>query len=281
MNFRTAVKILCFLVLTSCNLAKEDAQENRYPDTIIIGHRGSGTATSTDYQENSIASIQNAFEYLNGVQVDIQCSKDGTIWLYNPAGLPDNDLGLTCIPQSTDEQLRALSESHDTFRLTSLQEVLELMAQKPVILYLSLHVIGYFPNGCFEGNNATREYFDKMAESLDLLLETYPFRHRIIAETVYEYFLDLVIANEMGIDCYLLGYEDFRKQLEIAIERSYQGVSFNFRDKYVTREDVELARQNQIETMLWNLRNEEEVKAALDWKPRFIRTGNIKAVEKF
>lgn len=263
-----------FFILTGCVSVEEKTE---YPSALILGHRGSGV-TSAEFQENTVASVINAFERLDGAVVDIQCSKDGTIWLFHDAGLPADDL--LCLPQTTDKELEELAGKLTDFTFTRLEEILQLMTMMEKTPVLSLDVKGYFPNGCFEENNAPKHYFEMMAESLFALLERYPLQSHIIIETDYDYFLDLVKENEPFIELFLLGYHDFRERIERAIERSYHGISYNFKDEFLTREEIELARQNGLKVQLWPINSEEDFEMALSWKPAFIKTGNINQGEK-
>lgn len=273
------LKAILFLVtpifiLMGCGSVE---QKTEYPPTLIIGHRGSGITTA-EFQENTLASVINAFERLNGAVVDIQCSKDGTIWLFHDSDLPTDDL--LCLPQATDREMEELAEAKPDLNFTRLEDLLNYMTQMEETAVLSLDVKGYFPNGCFEENNAPKHYFEMMAESLFALLERYPLQSHIIIETDYDYFLDLVKENEPLIELFLLGYHDFRERIERAIERSYHGISYNFKDEFLTREEIELARQNGLKVQLWPINSEEDFEMALSWKPAFIKTGNINLGEK-
>ncbi len=271
---QSTISILLALIMLACG-SQDEHTRTAFPDTKIIGHRGSGATQYSEYQENTYTAIRNAFEKLHGAETDIQSSKDGTIWLFHDAGLPTNDMDLHCIPNSTDQELMNLSQSMEGFTLTRLEEIFELMTDTSPIPRLSLDVKGHFPNGCFETDNATRPYFDKMAENLKELLMEYPLQDYIMVETDYTYFLDLVKEAEPDIELFLLGYNDFRQRMEMAMESSYHGISFNFRDEYLTGEEIELARQNGLKVQLWTLYTEEDFEKALSWGPHFIQTGNV------
>jgi len=271
-----AFTILLFAILIHAGCGTVEEKTN-HPETLIIGHRGSGI-TSAEFQENTLASVVNAFQSLDGAEVDIQCSLDGTIWLFHDAGLPGNDM--LCLPQASDQELEKMANEIPGYTLTRLEEIMQYMIQMEETPVLSLDVKGYFPNGCFKDNNAPHFYFDMMAESFFQLLELYPLQSHIIIETDYDYFLDLVKKNEPLIELYLLGYHDFRERLEKALERSYHGISHSFRDEYLTHEEIELARQNGLKVQLWTINTAEEMELALSWNPAFIQTGNLQLGEK-
>jgi len=262
----------CFI--SGCSNAEV---ETEYPETRILGHRGSGL-TSEEFQENTFSSVINAFERLNGAEVDIQCSKDGTIWLFHDADLPGNKL--LCVPGATDKEIEELANKMDNYTITRLEEIFEYMFHMEEIPIISLDVKGHFPNGCFDTDNAPNPYFDLMAESLSNLLSKYPIQNNVLVETDYVYFLDIIKNKEPQLDIYLLGYRDFRERIEKAINKGYQGISYNFKDEHLTREEIELARQNGLKVQLWTINTEEDMEVALSWKPAFIQTGNVKLGEE-
>ncbi|MBW6481176.1 MAG: glycerophosphodiester phosphodiesterase [Bacteroidales bacterium] len=271
---------LLFLVtaaffMTGCNNAEV---ETEYPQTRILGHRGSGL-TSEEFRENTFSSVVNAFERLDGAEVDIQCSKDGTIWLFHDANLPGNEL--LCVPGATDRELEELSRESENFTITRLEEIFEYMMQMERTPILSLDVKGHFTNGCFDTDNAPNSYFDLMAKSLSDLLARYPLHTHVLVETDYMYFLELLKKTEPKVELYLLGYSNFSERIDKAFNSGYHGISYNFKDEYLTHEEIELARQKGLKVQLWTIYNEEDMQEALSWKPDFIQTGILKLGEKF
>lgn len=276
-NFKRSFLFLVtpVFVLAGCNNVEV---ETEYPETRILGHRGSGL-TSEEFQENTFSSVINAFKRLDGAEADIQCSKDGTIWLFHDANLPGNKL--LCVPGATDQELEELARERENFTITRLEEIFEYMIQMEEKPMLSLDVKGHFTNGCFETDNAPNPYFEKMAQSLSDLLARYHLHAHVLVETDYVYFLDLIKNKEPKVELYLLGYQNIRERIDKALTSGYQGISYNFKDEYLTHEEIELARQNGLKVQLWTINTEEEMELALSWNPAFIQTGNIQLAEIF
>ena len=270
--------IVLVLFFPSCT---EQREELPPAETKILGHRGSGSTSFSNYQENTYHSVKNAFNKLHGAEIDVQCSKDGTIWLFHDAGLPENDLGLFCVPGSSDEDLIEMANRDTLFTLTRLEEIFELMTKMEKRPVLSLDVKGNFPNGCFDSDNAPRHYFDMMAQSLNTLLRKYNIHKYVMVETDYTSFLDKMLATEPLIECFLLGYDNFGERMEAAMSKSYHGISYNFNDPGLTKEDIITARQNGLKIQLWTIYNEEDFKRALSWGPDFIQTGNVELGKTF
>lgn len=271
--------IFLFLItaffMTGCNNTEVQTE---FPQTHILGHRGSGLSTE-EFQENTFPSVINAFKRLDGAEVDIQCSKDGTIWLFHDATLPGTDL--LCVPGATDRELDELSRESENFTITRLEEIFDFMIQMEKTPILSLDVKGHYTNGCFDSDNAPNSYFELMANSLSDLLAGYPLHTYVLVETDYVYFLELLKKMEPQIELYLLGYSNFSERIDKAFNSGYHGISYNFKDEYLTIEEFELARQKGLKVQLWTIYTEEDMQEAISWKPDFIQTGNTNLGEKY
>lgn len=244
-------------------------------ETKVLGHRGSGKTAVSGIQENTYASVNRAFRHLDGAEIDIQCSKDGTLWLYHDAGLPDNQKGLLCIPGSTDARLKALADSDSAFTLTTLEEVFILMTftqPRPVV---SLDIKGYFPNGCFSGNNAPHAYFDRLLNSLEALINKYNLHNQVMVETDYVYFLDEAKSRLEGVECYLLGYDDLDGLARRAIKKSYDGISYNFASPDLDSLAIAAVRAKGLKVQLWSLYDEESLEKAMLLGADYIQTGLV------
>lgn len=272
---------LCIFLSATFLTCKTGNDEPMQKSTFILGHRGSGVSSQSEFQENTYESVLNAFEKLDGAEVDIQCSKDGTLWLFHDADLPENEHNLLCVPQSTDIQITRFAVRSDSFTITPLEEIFVLMASKKITPFLSLDIKGYFNNGCFENSDQLQLYFESMANGLDELLTRYPLHNHIMIETDYQYFLDLIVEQQPGIETYLLGYNDFENRIKTALEKSYDGISFNYKDDNLTDEDLQNARNQNLKVQLWTVYNEDDFTRLMEWKPDFIQTGNVELGEMF
>ncbi|MFO8054980.1 MAG: glycerophosphodiester phosphodiesterase [Bacteroidales bacterium] len=254
------------------------AQQHEEPDntkTRILGHRGSGKGLASGYQENTASSVKNAFDKLHGAEVDIQCSKDSTIWLFHDGNLPENEQGLLCIPSCRDAELEEFAKKDTAFTLSRLEEVFRLMVERKPTPFISLDIKGAFSEECFQENNAPDHYFDMIAQRLSSLLKHYELWDHVLVETNYTYFLDKIKITEPQIECYLLGFEDFRKNMETVLKKSYDGLSYNFHDKELTKKDIEAAKRKGLKIQLWSLYEQNDLQKALSWKPDFIQTGRV------
>lgn len=99
---------LALLMFSACQ--KKDA----YADISIIGHGGNGLENiNTFFHDNSLESILKALETdgCDGVELDVQMSIDGTLWLYHDPDLISETTGSGCIPSLSDQYLETINYS--------------------------------------------------------------------------------------------------------------------------------------------------------------------------
>lgn len=107
--------------LASCSKNKD------YDDILVIGHAATGLEIMNSvYHDNS----REAFEFAlsidgsDGVELDVQMSKDGKLWFYHDSDLESQTDGEGCIPDRTTVELSALKyKSIHQEKLFSLQQL--------------------------------------------------------------------------------------------------------------------------------------------------------------
>lgn len=144
MSCKLSIVIGVFLsVITSCN------KQESYPDVQIFGHAGMGMDIGLSvYHDNSIESIALALSLptIDGVEVDVRMSSDGTLWLYHENLLEAHTNGSGCIFETTDVALEKLHyKSLHNEKLARLDQVWPLLGQRKIILDLKHW------NACTEG----------------------------------------------------------------------------------------------------------------------------------
>ncbi len=135
----TALLIGLFLVWAALWRPRAVLGVNR-PTPLLIGHRGVRGSLPADPPENSVAAFERAFDAgLDGVETDVQCTRDGTLILYHDFALPDGRVvtGLTLA------ELKAAVPSTAT-----LEELFETARRYPsMLLNLELKTRGWRTGG--------------------------------------------------------------------------------------------------------------------------------------
>jgi glycerophosphoryl diester phosphodiesterase len=73
----------------------------------LIAHRGGGNAT---YRENTIEGIKAALRHKDGIEVDVQISKDESIWLSHSADVTGCGQTFKCFPECRDTDLKTITK---------------------------------------------------------------------------------------------------------------------------------------------------------------------------
>ena len=103
-----------------------------YPTTYFLGHKGAGSNNYNDVNmEHSIASFIEALQVLDGVEVDMQMSLDGTIWLFHDIDInyslcsPGSPRSIPTMHDNEIAQLKLCSRTK-TDRLYKLSKLIQL-----------------------------------------------------------------------------------------------------------------------------------------------------------
>lgn len=134
---------ILLLLLTSCR-RKEDFRE-----ILLISHAGMGlNIENSIYHDNSLESVELAtsMQGCDGVEIDVQLSADGQLWMYHDATLNSETNGQGCIPESSDMALMNVKyHSIHQEKLCRLSEILKIdITDKQV--FLDLRHLDYCSN---------------------------------------------------------------------------------------------------------------------------------------
>ncbi|MEX1191189.1 MAG: glycerophosphodiester phosphodiesterase [Brumimicrobium sp.] len=275
---------LCIFILVFSGCSEKAKNNSPLLENLQFGHRGSGANVYNDtFIENTLPSVTYALNHLDGCEVDIQMSLDGTIWLYHDDMLGyfcKNNAELEgCIPQMSDNEIAEIKQCRNNLedRVYKLSEVFEVLSNsKYKNRYLSLDVKGYYDSLCFPYRNAPDEYFIKMAKNLIAQAKEHDIEDQLIVETGYMNFLDEIKMKNEKIHCHLIGYENFPEVVDQAIKKSYDGVSFSLYDESITVEEVKKAKSKNLEIQVWPIKDTLMLNKAIELKPFAMQLSEIK-----
>ena len=253
-------------------------------EVYLLGHRGTGfTAYSNStLPENTLPAVKLGLSDLHGVEVDVQMSSSGTVWLFHDAALPAcGEDTFHCLPKVTDAELEALNSClPEELHLVRLEEVLDLMRTNYPDKWISLDVKGYFEEACFPGRNAPVEYQQVIARKIVALTEEYQLVDQVLVETNYWEVLDEVKTLNPAIKTFLLGYDNLQEVTKMAKQKGYSGLSFNFFSPTVTPEAVQQVYEQGLLLQFWTPNDLEALERAVALSPDFIQTDNLAAAKE-
>jgi len=282
-----SIGLLFLLLITRC---KNDSGNDPVVDpdlgVKIIGHKGGGSSPFNSLHiENTLPSVQDGLQQLDGVEVDVQMSLDGTLWLFH-----DNDIADTgcdanlhgTIPLLKDSEIQNLLICDGTklSRIYKLEEIINYWNADPVGFYISMHIKLDFSS---ETINDTRiggeaSYLSKMAVGLAKVFATYNHQNQVFIEVYDATFCAKIHAAIPNIKVCLLKEVSFQQQIRDAVNLGYDGISCIFTEPTITADEVKRAQDSGLIIQLWTPDTEVELKTAYELKPNFIQTNNLNAI---
>lgn len=277
--------ILCTILLfTTCKKVNTEEINNLNGGKIlIIGHGGSGGQTGRNpIPTNSFLSVEKALEIYaaDGVEVDIQLSKDSVVMLYHNELMESNTHCLGCIsdyPASELTQCRYRKNFPvNTFlneKLITLESLIQKYQHSDLNPYYFLDNKDY-PECIKDKGN----YYDLLAISVAKLISKYNLEEKMIVEASGVDFLVKVKQLNPSIITYL-DTQNFEEGLDIAIKYNLNGIIIP--NKKTTKDQVKKAHASGIKVGLVKVRDRENAYEAISKHPDLIQTDNIKLLHEF
>lgn len=276
MNYKPFIWIIAFSFFFSCDKIKY------YPDkeyhevkTLILAHKAGGGEYSP-YQENSFEAAKHGLSVVDGVETDLQISKDRTIWLAHSADLPDcGGSFYDCFPETSDNKIIRLDSCNGkTLNYSRLEDIFRFMADSCENKYLSLDVKAWMP--CAVTSASVTGVMNVIADEIIRLTKKYNLQNHVMVESETATFLNYVKRKSSGIACYLTSFGDFERAMQLSLESGYDGISFKYLFiEELTSDHIQLLRKKGLKIQLWTVNTAEEISEALSINPDFIQTDNL------
>jgi glycerophosphoryl diester phosphodiesterase len=242
----------------------------------IIGHRAYGVKGFNDtIMDNTLDAIKKALPIVDGIEVDIQMSLDGTIWLYHDQYFITPDSSFTSIVQMNDKDVvKHLYFLHPGVQFSTLAEVLEYFKDNKINKPISLDIKNIFNKKIYEKGYASRDYLNKLIDRIIYLAKKNNVDDLIFVEANSSYFLN-TIKEKSKIKTFYLGFTEFQKNIDYAIENNYSGISQNYNDPGVNYENIQYAKKHKLIIQLWTPNTEQDLKKVFLLNPDYIQTDHV------
>lgn len=269
------VSLLIFSII-SCSKNK---QENN--DIGIIGHGGIGFQSARNVlPHNSMESLTKALSAykISGVEVDVQLSKNGTLWMYHDEELWSMTLCESCISESSDETLENCRYRNDfavnivgKFYLAMLEELFVYHQQNKLE---SLIVLDVRTNSkCIANPNESINYKNLLAEKINELIEKYNLEKHVWVGAEDKYFLEQINALNSNLLLFLEGSAN-SENIEYAISKSYFK-GFVLKNDETNTSDIELLRSLNFVSIVFGVKTTLSHESALSKNPDYIMSDNV------
>jgi glycerophosphoryl diester phosphodiesterase len=283
MKYLASILFLTAFTVSSCKKESMDDVSNLNGGRIdVMGHGGSGFQTYTnDLPANSFTSVKKAIDGLgaDGVEIDIQMSRDNVLFLYHDETLETATNGFEEVGNSDSAYLKTLKYSRSMnssiFKdepLVTLEEVLAHFsnyAKKPKI---SLDVKG------LSGPDSSRQGREKLqvAKIMELVFK-YNAADWICIESYSGDFLEMFRSYETNLEL-MADATDFSSTLDMAKKYSLDGIVIM--NNKVSAEQVALAHQNNIKVVIYEVKTKGGSLDAIAKNPDAIQTDNISLLQE-
>lgn len=262
--------------LALCACAKVDylppAPVAPWPTKVLM-HRGGGSAGP--YRENTLPAVEWGARALDGVEIDIELSASGTLWLGHDNDVHGCDEGVVgCFQDLDDAAIDAVAHCPDPVTGAPVQRYVRLddvfaaiSVEFPEDLF-SLDIKGQYCRAL--GVEDAR----RMADAVDGLVRTYDMGGRVLAETQQIEFLDPIVSKGTPIYTFVVSLGDVDAALTAASNRDATGISFKWAptSEPIDADVVAGIHRKGFRIILWTIDAPADIRAAWASAPDVIET---------
>ncbi len=228
-----------------------------YPDdpispgpTLSISHRGGRTAVM---RENALSSIILALPHVDGIEVDIQISKDRTIWLSHNPKVKDCHGSRTCFTDTYDTEIAEITTCDGTEpRYTKLEDVMKYMDENNIRKYICIDLKGWIPCSIEALNveGLMRLEADRVIE----LAKKYRLLEYLQFQTDVHTVLSWISAKEPEVQTFYVTYGHYEEGMLMALDKGFTGISWKsfFKDE-LNADKVSFLHKKGLRIHAWNI----------------------------
>ena len=272
--------ILSLAFFHSCKKSTLEIHNLNGDRITVIGHGGSGFYSANNpYWENSYPSILRALYayHADGIEVDIQLSRDSVIILYHNDFLDESTNCSGCVQQHDAADLYPCTYKYSTSledeKIIDLNKITNLFKNSEVKPIIILDV--KLSATCSDSTFST-QYQYIMARRIMDAAKNFGEQYFYI-ESHDTVFLNIFQQNNSQIHLILDGrIED--GIIAIAADKKYYGIGVS--NPNITKEDVDKAHQKNVRVVLFEVKNFFSTKNAVGKNPDMIQTDNVLLLQK-
>lgn len=265
--------LLYVMILSSCNkIYYYPDKDLGKPQPLFLAHAGGGNC---GFQSNTLKAAQYGLQHFDGIELDIQMSKNNTLWLAHDPELPAYGKFVSiCFRSAENSYIDSLNDCLPAEnRISKLEEVFSYMAAEYALKFVSLDVKAWSP--CNGSNYNILRDMNILADQIIKLKNKYHLMHLMVESETAD-FLNYLKENSSGIECYLTTMGDFERGMGVTLNRKLDGISFKYNYKEViSANHVRMLHKKGIKIQTWTIDSEEDLKLVHSFSPDFIQTDNI------
>ena len=260
--------VLISILLISCSKKKE------FDQIKVVGHAATGLEIlNSVYHDNSKEAVEMALsiEGCDGIEIDIQLSADGTLWLFHDDQLENETNGTGCINELMDSQLAAIEyKTIHKEKLARLKDLnLTLFKGKELFLDLRHYTTC---TGAFVNVNQVISDLNELG-----LQNKTDFTVQCVLS--YDQWISPFIAAGFKVDYSIYNMNEFN-----IFTNLFPSISgFVVRNSDFDKNEIELIKNANKDLYIFDIRSPKGIRSALNKNPDAVITDDIRAtlIEKY
>jgi len=257
---RCSYFIFSALLLFSCGKDSKNTQ------SIAIGHAAMGLEMSNSiFHDNSKEAIDLALNYfqIEGIEIDVQMSADGDLWLYHDVNLSSSTDGQSCVNNLNSSTLKSIHYS--SFHHESLQQLDSLLIDGFGSKEIFLDFRHY--NNCNDQKISFALFFDALRS---LHIEEHLNIHGVVSDpSLLEY-----LENDFSI---YFATDDFEEGIQL-LQNHPKVVGLVIRNKMLSEQQVKVLQLLGKKSVVFDIRSPASIKKAIAKNPDYIMSDDIPVV---
>ena len=235
----------------------------------ILGHAGMGI--ESNYPLNSEKSIKRALELgADGSEMDVQMTSDSVLVAFHHHDLSE-DTNLDGLVNS--HAWAEIKKGHFSFGLHKRLSIVSLEELFAGIGDLHEHI---FTLDCkLYTQNDSAHFQRSFARALAELISRYELGDKVNIEAPYEEFLEELRKKSGSLNLFVYAY-DFNEAYSSAIRKNLSGITIS--NDLIDSEQVQKAQEHGLKVAIWDVDNNKENLQALQKKPDYIQTDELKSL---
>lgn len=265
MRCRTLILLACIAIfLGSCSRIEYIQPDDAIPlsSPLVLAHGATG---NSDHKKNSLEGVKYGLSILDGVEIDIVMSKNGTLWLSHDTEVKTLDKNFI---KAADSEITKVLDDDNLPYYDKLEDVLEYISDSSQTSFISLdykYSVGTFTGG----------HFKSSATKINELVSAYNLNNQVAVECDMLFFLSQIHELNPEIETYYLCLGNFEKGIAKSHDRDLTGISFDYgREDSLTTESISLAHELGLKVLTYTI-NDDEIKTVHRINPDIIQTDNM------
>lgn len=263
-----SISITLLLLTNSCKKINYFPDKEINTDSCrIVSHRGGRTAS---VRENTLNGIRAALKYCDGVEVDVQISKDETIWLSHSEQVSGCNQSYKCFAETSDKDIEKIDSCNgQDIDYTKLEDVFSLMQDSFPNAFICIDLKGWIP--CSGNSLDIDGMMRRECEIIIDLAKKYTLLDKTLIET--EGTSALIYAKKYEPNCkaYHVSHGEFERTMLLCLNYGFDGMSYKLNiGESIDEEKIRMLHRKGLRIIVWN-QNADQIEFLKSIKTDFIQ----------